>query len=390
MDSNTVLPVSNFSIRGETPQQDKIKKNKQLLLKILAVVAGFVLVFGIGYAVKYSAYKVKNLDSPLVKKLQGVDIVPEEVRKVPNPITGELYPENAIPPWITNRPLGVMVNNHPDARPQSALGSADLVYEMVAEGGITRFLAFYLTNTPEKIGPVRSIREYYLMIVKELGDAMIMHIGYSPQALAAIDSWPARSLFRGGATFWRDTSRDVATEHTAYVNGVDLRKLGDSLGWEGTRTLTSWKFKNDTPTPTNGRNITIDFWYKGDFSAIWKYDPQTNTYLRFMGYDETDQPMVHVDALDGKQLYTNNLIVQFATESSVAGDDKGRLEYQLIGSGKAIVFIDGKATDATWSKAERDARTRFYDLNGKEVEFNRGKFWIEIVPDRNIDQVVYN
>jgi hypothetical protein len=118
--------------------------------------------------------------------------------KITNDLTGEKFTEAEAGSWVNERPLGVMINNHVDARPQSGLIYADLVYEIVAEGGITRFLAFYLTNTPEKIGPVRSTREYYLVLVKELSDAMIMHIGYSPQALEAIDTWPVRSLFRGG------------------------------------------------------------------------------------------------------------------------------------------------------------------------------------------------
>src|SRR3989344_2405593 len=162
---------------------------------------------------------------------------------VGNPLTGVLHDENDSA-WVSYRPLGVMINNYIDARPQSGLIDADIVYEIVAEGGITRYLAFFLTDTPEKIGPVRSTREYYLVLVKELGDAMIMHIGWSPQALFAIENWPVRSLFRGGATLpsvcdgcvWRDNPRDVAYEHTEYTNGVKLRELGDSLGWEGQTT----------------------------------------------------------------------------------------------------------------------------------------------------------
>jgi hypothetical protein len=284
-----------------------------------------------------------------------------------------------------------MINNHPDARPQSGLIKADITYEIVAEGGITRFLAFFLTNTPEKIGPVRSTREYYLVLVKELGDAMLMHIGWSPQALEAIETWPVRSLGRGGGTFWRDNPNNVAIEHTAYVNGVDLRKRGDELGWEGTRTLTSWKFKDskDKYTSADATDITVDFWYKGDFTVNWKYDSFTNTYARYMGYDKDDNFIPHKDRESGEQIHTKNLIVQFAKENSIAGDEKNRLDYVLTGSGKALIFIDGKVVESTWNKTERDERTKFYDMNGEEIEFNRGNFWIEIVPDRNVEQVVY-
>jgi hypothetical protein len=96
-----------------------------------------------------------------------------------------------------------------------------------------------------------------------------------------------------------------------------------------------------------------------------------------------------MDNETGKQIEVKNLIVQFVTESSIAGDEKSRLDYQLVGSGDGVVFIDGKAIKVTWSKADRDSRTLFYDLSGKEMEFNRGKFWISIVPDRNMSQVVY-
>jgi len=113
--------------------------------------------------------------------------------------------------------------------------------------------------------------------------------------------------------------------------------------------------------------------------------------LKFTGYDSSGNPIPHKDQEEtDKQIEVKNLIVQFAVENSIAGDDKGRLDYQLIGSGKALVFIDGKVVDATWSKADRDDRTLFYDTDGNEIEFNRGKFWISIVPDRNVDQVVYN
>ncbi len=109
-----------------------------------------------------------------------------------------------------------------------------------------------------------------------------------------------------------------------------------------------------------------------------------------MGYDENDKPIPHVDQESGKRLSVKNLIVQFATELSIVGDDKGRLDYELIGSGEGVVFIDGEAIDVTWSKESTEARTLFFNsTTGEEVAFNRGKFWISIVPDRNVTQVVY-
>ena len=139
------------------------------------------------------------------------------------PLTGILVSKEKAEEWSNIRPLGVMVNNHVDARPQSGLIDADLVYEIVAEGGITRYLAFFLSNTPEKIGPIRSVREYYLVLVKEMGDAMLMHIGWSPQALVAIESWPVRSLGRGGADFWRDQAKHASIESVDNIEVITWR-----------------------------------------------------------------------------------------------------------------------------------------------------------------------
>ena len=312
---------------------------------------------------------------------------------VQNPLTGEMVSGKSAEAWKDVRPLAVMVNNHTDARPQSGLIYADLVYEIVAEGGITRLLPFYLSNIPEKIGPVRSTREYYLVLVKELGDAMLMHIGWSPQALEAIETWPVRSLGRGGGQFWRDTSLNVATEHTAYVNGKDLLQLAMDLGWGGTREFRLWEFKNDktgydsAPAATH---VSIDFWSKGDYSAVFKYDAGSNSYLRYLGYDASDQPISHIDRETKEQIKVKNLVVQFVPENAIAGDDKNRLNYEFVGTGSALVFLDGKVINVTWTKDSRDDRTIFYDGNGQEIKFNRGKIWVSVVPDRNVDQVVYN
>ena len=363
---------------------------KSVALGLLAAVMFFAIIV---FILSKNSAGPSEWMSPLSDGSEGAAVDTQKGEMSQNPLTGELTPIVASEEAVTLRPLGVMINNHPDARPQSGLIHADLVYEIVAEGGITRFLAFFLGNTPEKIGPVRSTREYYLVLVKELGDAMLMHIGWSPQALEAIETWPVRSLGRGGGTFWRDNPRGVATEHTAYTNGVELREIAQTLGWEGRRDFDVYPFKKDkdgykdAPVATA---LTVDFWYSGDFSAVWKYDPSTNSYLRFMGYDSSNAPVPHVDQESGEQIKVKNLIVQYANEISINGDDKNRLDYALIGSGNGLVFIDGKVISVTWSKSERDARTKFYDGNGKEMEYNRGKFWISIVPDRNVDQVVYN
>ena len=334
----------------------KTMKNNGRPVKAVSIIIGvFVALFLLWLViVKRSGTSILNPFS------SGKNFVGSQETKVAADLTGELFSPTDAGSWINERPLAVMVNNHVDARPQSGLIYADMVYEVVAEGGITRYIAVFQSKTPEKIGPVRSTREYYLIIVKELGDAMLMHIGYSPQALLAIDTWPVRSLFRGGCESlpgceWRSNPRNVAYEHTAFVNGVLLRQLATTLGWEGKGDITLWKFKNDTnkySTKPSASGVTIDFWTKGDYTGIFKYNAANNAYLRFTGYDASGNPIPLMDQEQtAQQVEVKNLIVQFATESTIVEDVKGRLEYQLVGSGKAIVFLDGRAINATWSKA---------------------------------------
>lgn len=374
------------SVNKTLNKMQNISKAKHFGIIALAIFAAGAIIF--------AAFSfLTNQDGPFVSPIGRGRNSSDAKDSVQSPITGEMFGKEEGTALFSIRPLAVMVNNHIDARPQSGLIYADLVYEIVAEGGITRFLAFFNSDIPEKIGPVRSTREYYLVLVKELGDAMLMHIGWSPQALEAIETWPVRSLGRGGGEFWRDNPRGVAIEHTAYTNGVDLIKTGIDLGWGGIREFKVWSFKDNTDeyneSPTASK-ITIDFWYPGDYTAAFEYDASSNSYMRFMGYDANDNLIPHVDQETKEQIKVKNLIVQFVKEDSIAEDEKGRLDYQLVGSGKGIVFIDGRAVDVTWNKPDRDGRTVYYDLNGNEMKFNRGQFWISVVPDRNVEQVVYN
>jgi hypothetical protein len=381
----------------------KAKSKGSGYLVVIAVIFGIATALLILWFV-FKGNTKRILLNPFNKLIHSIDNKTAE-----NPLTGIMYTEEEAAKWKNIRPIGAMVNNYVEARPQSGLIDADVVYEMVAEGGITRYLAFFLTNAPLKVGPIRSIREYYLVLVKEMGDAMIMHIGWSPQALVAIESWPVRSLNRLGLNCeevllnptdyecWRDKARvdnDIPWEHTAYANIVELRKKGEIAGWQGTTDeFRSWKFKDDPikyVSSNSASEIFIDFWYRGEYSAVFKYNPATDTYLRYLGYDGSDQPIPHRDNESGKQIEIKNVIVQFATETSIAGDEKNRLEYELEGSGGAYIFIDGRVIPATWSKSGREERTIFYDTNGNEIEFNRGNFWISIVPDRNKEQVVFH
>ncbi len=357
-----------------------IDSKGRILIVILAILLALGLVIGIIFFLKSSR---NNFLKPLLNK----DKIPEFVE---NPLNGVKVPVEASESVLGRRPLVVMVGNNPDARPQSNVSKADMVYEVVAEGGITRFMSVFLQNEPEKIGPVRSMRAYFLYWVLELGDAMVMHDGWSSSpilevsAIDLIDQLPVRSLFRGGLYGYRDSNREAPNNE--YISAGVAREHGNKLGWQGVGDLEKWQFKeraekiyDNEPSATE---LNVVFWTPGEYDSSWVYDSSKNLYLKSTG------GVPHIDLETGLQLSASNVIVQFAKETPV-NDDKGHLLYENIGSGKAKVFLDGKVVDATWSKKDKRGRTKFYDTNGNEIRFNRGVIWVCVVPDRNEDQLTY-
>jgi len=329
-----------------------------------------------------------------------IDKFTDQVKEKPkpiavNPLNGVQYFDSEILNALNRFPVGVMVNNAVPARPQSGLRQADLIYEIVAEGGITRYLAIYLSETPKIVGPIRSVREYYLPFVKENGNASLMHIGYSPQAFQKIPEWEVFSIGLKGADFHRDNhgNLSVATEHTAYSIGQDLFDFSQKLRGAQQPSFETWKFKDSKTTDLNLKDVNsvqIDFWYEGDYSAYFKYDKETNEYVRHTGVSGSGQPEILLDRETKNEIRVKNVIIQLAEEFPIPNDDKNRLDYKVIGSGKSYVLLDGKVIEGAWKKDSLNSKTRFFDLSGKEVELNRGKIWVSVVPSRNEGQIYFN
>ena len=305
--------------------------------------------------------------------------------------------------YSNHRPLGIMVENHEEARPQSGLSGADVIYEAVAEGGITRFLAMYYCQDGGIIGPVRSARTYFIDFVSEYGDyPLYAHVGGANQpgpanAISQISDygWTSYNDLNqfsiSAPTFLRDEDRlghPVATEHTMYssVNklwgfAAKTRKLTnvdeDGKSWD--TNFVQYKFTDDISSsqrPTS-QSIHLEFWNNVDYYVDWKYDPNTNSYKRVNG----GKP--HSDLNNKKQLDAKNVVILLMRESNANDgyENNIHLLYQTKGSGKAVVFKDGQRIDATWKKANRTARLLLTDSKGSEVKFNRGLVWFEILPN---------
>ncbi len=272
-----------------------------------------------------------------------------------------------------NPPLfAVQIENMVDARPLSGISGASLVYETLAEAGITRLLAIYAADgNVSEIGPVRSARPYFLDWVEEYG-ALYAHSGGSPEALRLIPQYDILDLneFAYGRFFWRSKARYMP--HNLYTS-VELLNEAFAAKEGEVKNFTPWQFKDevsDEARPNEEKRIKIYFSTK-TYEGGWQYDHESNDYLRYQaGVIQQDR--------DGSEVWAKNIAVQF-TEVVVL-DSVGRKDIETTGAGEAIVFQDGIRIDGTWQKETQGDRTKFFDLTGAEIKFNPGVTWVEVVP----------
>lgn len=309
---------------------------------------------------------------------------PTEPKDHENPINGVMMTKSEFEEALTRKPLLVMMDNLVDARPQTGLNQADLVYEALVEGGITRFMPLYWQSAPQKVGPVRSMRAYFLDWIAEWGDPLFMHIGGAggpetnskANALAMIQQYGMKSVgISVGGNFWREPGK--VAPHNAYSSTVDLWEKAKNINWIGPAKFESFKFKDDEKKENRPESGEVKFswngWGQSAYSVTWTYESKDNLYFRKQG------GQTQTDDETGEQLNARNVILQFSLQT-LANDARGHILYETVGSGRALIFRDGKVIEGTWEKTSRTARTKFYDENGSEVELNRGRIWIEVVP----------
>lgn len=349
---------------------------KKMLVVLILLVLVFVSSYG-GYLVgsKKVLYKKEAL-SPRGTLISGK---PEEPANFANPINGVLFKKSEADLWINRLPLAVMVENHTVSRPQTGLSKADIVYEALAEGGITRFMAIYLQEDSE-IGPVRSARPYYLDWAAEY-DAAYVHFGGSPNALDKINQFGIKDLngiYIGAPTFERTTKRPAP--HNVYTTTQKLRAQAEKKGYKKGVDIVPWKFLDKEPVRTDRpEKFSLQLGFKGTFgyNVEWRYNPDSNSYFRFNG--GAAQP----DAATNTQLDVKTVIVETVSTSS---DPSGhaRLFMNTVGSGALKVFLNGAVIEGSWKKDSRTSRTEFLDASGAEIKLNRGKIWVDIVPPGSV------
>ena len=346
---------------------------------IILAVGGALIVHANNVAQIQDAVPIATNSTPTPGQLASptTAATPTPVPQVENKLTGELVASDAA--YLT--PLAVMIENHQDARPQSGLNSANLVYEAIAEGGITRFMAVFADPRQSvRVGPIRSARTYYVDFATEL-NAFYAHVGGNADALdqlAATKVYNLDEFSVGEPTFKRDFSRNVALEHTMYSTTSQLWDYAvNSRKYPTTATYAAWNFTDSPATSTLPASQTVTINFSGpDFKVDWHYDPTTNSYTRYMA----GKP--HVNAGDNAPITAKNIIIQTVQNTPVVTRiNEHGWRYTLTGSGKATIVKNGTSIEATWKK-EGTGRTRYYDASGNEISLTKGKIWVEIVhPD---------
>ncbi len=314
-----------------------------------------------------AAYGIYAATAPEKISIPPITVKKKPVKKYYSPLTGVEVADEA----TTKRAVtAIMLENSPDARPQSGLKDAGVVYEAIAEGGITRFLALYQEARPSLIGPVRSLRMYYLDWAAPYNSS-IAHIGGSKAALDEVRNGSYRDIdqFFNADTYWR--ANDRYAPHNVYTNFDRLDALNQTKGYTNS-SFTGFERGDGKPAKTaNATAITINF-SSALFNTSYQYDPTTNSYLRSVGGE------AHIDREKG-QLSPNVVVALDVTMTHVM-EDGWREQIETNGSGVARVFQNGTITEGTWKKEGRISPLQLVDATGNSIKLNPGQTWIAAVP----------
>jgi hypothetical protein len=277
--------------------------------------------------------------------------------------------------------VAVMIDDNVVARPQSGFNAASIVYQAPADGGEDRYMLVFQELDGPDVGPVRSGRPYFVRWASEYR-AAFGHFGGDEktrfQVIPSLDGkyiWNLDGIGSGGPAYHRITSRDPP--HNAYTNTAALLSQAGKLGAPAAipSDVGQRPFKEDAPAADRPASASIDVPY-GRGSSSYAYDPASNAYARSVA------GKAQIDAADGKPVTARNVVVLFMRLSIDPESEAGyaRPVLDQVGSGKAIVFREGKAIVGTWKKPDNTSLTRFYDADGNEVPLVRGRIFIQVVP----------
>ena len=342
----------------------KQKNNKKVKVSVIVATISIILVIGVALLLFLGSKKDSTLPK-ITKKNSKTPTIESNLKIV------DLNSKT--------RPYAVMINNLGAARPlQSGLQDAMIIYEMIVEGGLTRYMAVFQNQNTERIGSIRSARHYFLDYALE-NDAIYVHHGNSPQAAADFKTLNIdRISVDASKTGWRDKSLNVSTEHTLFTS---IAKLNNGLGNKRkTRNKDFLLNYSETPIDLSTKEgaikaNNIEITYSGSVKTSYEYDESAQNYKRSVN------GKAHTDYVTKKQYTFKNIITYQVSNTSLNdGSGKDRQTLDNIGSGEGYYITNGYAVPITWSKSSRSSQTVYKYKDGTEIDVNDGNTFIQIQP----------
>ena len=320
--------------------------------------------------------------APTKQPTQEVTQAPTHDGEMKSYLSGEWVPNDI----GTKRPIAFAFNNFKTVRNQWGIGQADIVYECLVEGGITRLLGIGENYTGDRIGSTRSARHYFASIADEY-DAIYIHFGGTSYAKDKVNELGLDEIDgitgKGGTIFYRDES--IKAPHNAFSSEKLIKEGLEKYGYE-TKYASDYKphfsfYDKDTVlsdgTAADGR-VGIHFSTYND--PYFQYNAGQKVYERFQFGEK------HVDSLTNKQLAFKNIIIQFVKEWNI--DKKGYQTMDIVNaSGSGYYITNGKKINITWKKKEAEHWMRYYDESGNELTINSGKTYIALFPNSRTNDV---
>ena len=296
-----------------------------------------------------------------------------------NPLTGlPMEPE-----YEQNRPVAVMLNNLKKAQPQLGVSMADIIYEVPAEGGITRMLGVYQTlDGVGNLGSIRSARPYYIELA--MGhDALYVHAGGSPEAYQDLKSWKVDYIdgVNGSASqsavFWRDPERkkNKGYEHSLLASGETIQSFWDNSKYPKTHQDDYSYPQTFTDDPLTGGTAAehIKLYYTSYKTGLFDYDAETGKYL----VSQYQAP--YVDGNTGEQVGVTNLLILETSISAISGDTAGRLKVRTTGEGEGTLYRSGQCIPIYWSRSNRDVPFSYTTSDGQPLALGRGNSYVCLI-----------
>ena len=294
------------------------------------------------------------------------------------PLTGLVAPDRAS---TRMRPLSIKVENSPEARPQTGLNSADVVYETVVEGGITRFHLIFQSVIPKIVGPVRSARLSDLWVVPQY-HGVFYYSGASNSVTARVSQAGLPDLSEDAGTtypYFRSAARPAP--HNLYITMSKAFEEARRHKFDMSVSVPKLEFGTASATTSSATAVKSVYVPLSSFNNVtWTYDKKHDVFLR------QNNHVIQVDAASGKRLAAKNIVVMWAKYTPASHDKVGSVTWdiRLGGRGRATVFRNGRRYNATWV-ATRTQPPHFVDKNGRPIRLARGNTWFEVVPlDVNI------